>query len=311
MVKRVGLIIASLTVALVVALPSGAAFASSLTASGSTAMEAQAPKTKTIYVVSKITLEDGSGFKAQHALTYNKDGLLAKDIYTRDDFKDIRTFAYSKSDKLKTVKSTIKRPDINAVKSQLTRTYNKKGLLTAETQLLSNKTTKYILLFKRADGKVVSYTSQMWSKNADSWKKGDPKLTGKYTYKKGRISKCSLKSEGIDAAKEYYYDSKGNIVKYRICSSLNSGNWTTMQGENAYNKSGRLISRLWSTTSSNYKTKITYKYKAIKVPVKKVALVKSQRKAILNNNVNLALDGYTRGWGFTWRAEPVPAVLVG
>ena len=216
-----------------------------------------ASSTKTVYVISSMSIKDSSGnYSEKISFKYNDNGLL----------KSYKGNAYDKG--------TFK--------------YSGKKLKSADIQTGDGAPTTYKYTWK--DGKITKAydsTNYITTKFKYNSKGQITKITATGDYSTSTLfemtykydSKKRIKSEAIGVTEyKYKYNSKGRLTSFKTVSS----NYTTEYKYKNTVKNGRVtkIVRSLSTAPDN-KLTVTVKYKAIKVPSANKTLVKKQQNQIL------------------------------
>ena len=271
------------------------ASAAELTASADVAKstpELQTQASKTMYVLTGITQVEKGKTKLEDEVcnytekqtvkfTYGSKGLLSKNSYARKytngkfaaSDKSTRKWTYDKKNRIATLSKSI---------GKLKYTYDSKGRL-KKAVLKANYPVKFTFSYK--SGRIAEIKTKAGTGTGTS---------GKYalSYKNGRVA--NIKNYDGAASSpfntDFAFDSKGNI------KSVGSKEIAA-----TYNGKGLLAKRVIShknekTGLGGVKT-ITYKYKAIKVSSGLASKVKAQQWALLNENLNLAIDAQI-GEGF-------------
>lgn len=224
---------------------------------------AQAASKKTVYVVSSVTIKEGSQTN-KITLSYNSNGLLKK--FSEPATYTTVTFKYNDKNQLvKKINNTYD-GDFKG-KQTITYKYNKKGQRTKKIETFGEGDTQTTL---------YTYTSNNYVKTATG-------MFGKTTYKynKGRVIKAT--SDKIRYAAKY--DSKGSIIKWvRYFEKEKIGNY---KATITY-KNGR-VSKLVRTYKPNpmwdrsHKETLTFTYKKMTVPASLADEIAEQQWHYINS----------------------------
>ena len=282
---------AIVSVALTVTLSPMSALAQSTASAGvglsKATVSAQAPKTKTVYVVSGIDSNIGTS-----SFAYDGDGLLKKQTYNRPGstvtgVKKTARWSYDGKKRLRTVKevsSYIDRGHTAVCKY----TTNSKGVITKESysekgawglsagRAGSKATVKYIL----RSGRIVG--NEQTAQTGSSPRIGSKTLA----YKNGKVSSYTFAANNTKVP--LAYDKHGNLKRD------GRSDWQAATGtfENSYSPSGLLMSTVMRYKGIESSVMYNYTYKPIEVEKSNLAKVNAQQWAIKNGNLNFALGGY-------------------
>ncbi len=229
------------------------------------AVKTEAASTKTVYVVSKITIKEGSTTTAS-TLSYTDTGLIQKidTSYKTERIKD--TFTYNADNQLKKHVEKILTGDHKG-STPTTYTYNKNGQRTKKTDKYDDEksVTKYTYNSK---GQVAASTVE--------------DRTTTYTYhKNGHVKKANNEDIAYTAS----FDDKGNITKWtRKFDTQKIGYYNATI---TYTGSGR-VSKITKTFKNNpmqdkQSQTLTFSYTKVKVPAALADTIAEQQWNIINN----------------------------
>ena len=233
-------------------------------------IEANAANTESMYVVERISAK--GSLVGTSSYTYDKNGLVQQIIPNN---APTDTFTYEKGLLTK----------ISDGYSDTVMRYDSKKRMKSRSADSGKATIRYTYNSDNLVSKSVSKTNYTGYVN---------KSTAKYSYDdNGNVTK-RISGEGTaQVVTAYTYDKKGNFTGSKCETENYKLSYTC---KNSYDSKGRLVKRVVKDSykqkkapsgvaagrsSTNYSEKITYRQ--IKVPKSKVAAVKEQQYALLNN----------------------------
>lgn len=281
MFKRIAAFV--LSVVLTVSLCPAAAFAVSVRAGDSEALQTQAGKA-TVYVISKVTKTgvDTRGKKTElssYELSYQSNGLLKqmkrRSLTGPSGKPYVRKYLYKGTNLRKVINGGV------AQKFKL----GADGLPTRITSAAKDNKMIYDLTYK--SGRVSTLKETNNYRVAGQWESNV--IDESFAYKNGRVVKTTKQFENGSQISRYSYDKQGNTKKFTGAF----GTSESITYTNKYNKKKLLTQKtakgLVDDLGTYTKYIYTYEYKPIKVAKTIKSKVDAQRWSLINSNRNYVL----------------------
>lgn len=272
-----------LSVVLTVSLCPAAAFAVSVRASDSAALQTQAGKA-TVYVISKITKTgvDTRGKRtalSSYEFSYQNNGLL-KQVESRSltgpsGTPRVTKYLYKGANMRKVIVGGIAQ----------TFKLGANGLPTRITEGFEGDKTIFDFTYK--SGRVSALKETHKYRIAGKWESSV--FDQSFAYKSGRVVKATTQFETGSRTAKYSYDKQGNTKKFTGAF----GTSESITYTNKYDKKKLLTQKiakgLVDDTGTFTKYIYTYEYKPVKVAKTIRSKVDAQRWSLINSNRNYAL----------------------